>query len=88
MLLRTSSWTFQLDYLLYQVTEALDRFAAAIDSTSQKASDNSATSAGLDGTHPVDGEKYISQATITQLFQRRHEKYVTNANLNKEQTIP
>ncbi|GKB71033.1 hypothetical protein Tco_0932445 [Tanacetum coccineum] len=77
-----------LSYLLNKVTEALDRFAAAIDSTSQKAGDNSAPSAGLAGTHPVDGKKYISQATITQLFQRRHEKYVANANLNKEQTIP
>ncbi|GKD92176.1 hypothetical protein Tco_1372013, partial [Tanacetum coccineum] len=38
--------------------------------------------------HLADREKNTQQATITQLFQRRHAKDAANANLNKEPTIP
>ncbi|GKD96056.1 hypothetical protein Tco_1379953, partial [Tanacetum coccineum] len=64
-----------------------EQFATAIESASQKAGDICVPSAGQASTHPAEGEKYTNQATITQLFQRRIEKDVAKANLNKEPTI-
>ncbi|GKE14433.1 hypothetical protein Tco_1422010 [Tanacetum coccineum] len=77
-----------LPSLLNKVTKALDRFATTIESTSHKAGDTSVPSAGQTGTHSAEGEKYINQVTITQLFQRRVEKDSTKVNLNKETNIP
>ncbi|GKC07947.1 hypothetical protein Tco_0999557 [Tanacetum coccineum] len=76
-----------LPSLLNKVTEALDRFPTAIELASQKAGEISVPSAGQAGTHPSEGEKYTTQVTITQLFQRRNEKDAAKANLNKQPTI-
>ncbi|GJS67867.1 hypothetical protein Tco_0682432 [Tanacetum coccineum] len=45
--------------LLNKVTEALDRFAQAIEHASQKAGDQGVPLAGQAGTHPVEGKKNI-----------------------------
>ncbi|GKA56955.1 hypothetical protein Tco_0756027, partial [Tanacetum coccineum] len=77
-----------LPNLLNKVVEASDRFKNVIDKASHKTGDESVPLAGQVGTHLADREKNTQQATITQLFQRRHAKDVANANLNKEPTIP
>ncbi|GJS97959.1 hypothetical protein Tco_0819129 [Tanacetum coccineum] len=68
---------------LNKVTKALDRFAHAIQSASQKAGDKSVTSVGQASTHPAEREKYTNQATITQLFQRRFKKDTVKADVAK-----
>ncbi|GKE93677.1 hypothetical protein Tco_1574772, partial [Tanacetum coccineum] len=77
-----------LPNLLNKVVEASDRFKNVIDKASHKTGDESVPLAGQVGTHLADREKNTQQATITQLFQRRHAKDAANANLNKEPTIP
>nr|GEV08245.1 hypothetical protein [Tanacetum cinerariifolium] len=74
--------------LLNKVVEALDRFANAIELTSQKASDQGVPLVGPTSTHPAKGEKNTRQPMNTQLFQRIHETDVANVNLNKETMIP
>ncbi|GJQ94142.1 hypothetical protein Tco_0005281, partial [Tanacetum coccineum] len=54
-----------LPSLLSMVTEALDRFAQAVEYASQKAGDQGVPSAGQAGTHIAEGEKNTKQATIT-----------------------
>ncbi|GJY57796.1 hypothetical protein Tco_0457688 [Tanacetum coccineum] len=70
-----------------QVTEALNRFAAAIALTSQTTGDPSVPSVGQAGTGPAEEEKNTKQVTITQLFQQRTAKDAAKANLNKEQIL-
>ncbi|GJV26979.1 putative RNA-directed DNA polymerase [Tanacetum coccineum] len=77
-----------LPSLLDKVDAAMHMFAKAIDSTSQKAGDNSVPSAGQANTHPTEGEKNTRQPTSTQLFQRRQEKNAANINRNKQPTKP
>ncbi|GJX43429.1 hypothetical protein Tco_0260105 [Tanacetum coccineum] len=76
-----------LPSLFSKVTEALDRFANAIESASQKAGDQSVLSAGQAGTQHAEGEKNTRQAIITQLFKQRTTKDAKKANLNT-QPIP
>ncbi|GKA28199.1 hypothetical protein Tco_0714367 [Tanacetum coccineum] len=83
----TSKVLDALPSLLNRVAKALDRFATTIDSASQKAVDNSVPLADQVSTHPAEGDKYTSKATITQLFQRKQQKDAANANQNKQPTI-
>nr|GEX60876.1 hypothetical protein [Tanacetum cinerariifolium] len=70
--------------LLQKVTEALDRFAQVFNTVSKKAGDTSIPSAGQAGTIPAEGEKNTNQEKISQLFQRRADKYSKNNNMNKQ----
>nr|GEV62404.1 hypothetical protein [Tanacetum cinerariifolium] len=60
--------------MLGKVDASMDRFANAINSSSQKASDQGVPSAGQAGAHLAEGEKNTIQSTITQPFQRSQEK--------------
>ncbi|GJX41901.1 hypothetical protein Tco_0256891 [Tanacetum coccineum] len=53
---------------LLNVTQALNKFAQVLNSTSSKAGDQSVPSAGQADTMPAEGEKNTNQATISQLF--------------------
>ncbi|GJS91786.1 hypothetical protein Tco_0774422 [Tanacetum coccineum] len=70
--------------LFNKLTEALDRFAQAVQDASQKAGDQGVPSAVQAGTHPAEGEKNTRQVTITHLFKQRTKKDVEKANLNKQ----
>ncbi|GJT05709.1 hypothetical protein Tco_0840171 [Tanacetum coccineum] len=76
-----------LPNLLNRVTEALDRFAQAIENASTKTGGHSVLLAGQACTHPAEGEKNTQQVTISQLFQRKAAKDDAKANLNT-QPIP
>ncbi|GKC57373.1 hypothetical protein Tco_1084971 [Tanacetum coccineum] len=63
-----------LPSLLLNVTKALNKFTAVLESTSIKVKDQSILSAGQADTMYVEGEKDTNQASISQLFQRRAKK--------------
>ncbi|GJS84032.1 hypothetical protein Tco_0750573 [Tanacetum coccineum] len=54
-----------LPSLLNKATEALNKFAQVIEYASKKAGDPGVPSAGLAGTHPVEGEKNTQQFIIS-----------------------
>ncbi|GJW73255.1 hypothetical protein Tco_0132625 [Tanacetum coccineum] len=68
--------------LLTKVTEALDRFAQALESASHKAGDQSVSSAGQAGTHPIEN------LWVLQLRRRSHYQSILKQTTQYSILIP